>query len=333
MTEPAFSARLLKGDAEPDPAEVPRRWSYGVIGMFIVSMFIAYHTVILLTWNTPSNGFAKRMHSQIIKSTYARRYFTATSNTQSWSMFAPNPNRTNVFIRVLIEDAEGEWWDMGHDIWKVDRFPYWFYDRMGKVNRRIDGKKGYQKAYAAWMCRQWGLSHDGVLPQRVKFVKRWTRVPKPDTLIKKGMASGGLLGGGTFGYEPWKLKSQQKEQNVIKCAQTVHAQLDNEMRARHDLPLLDDDGFKSLKIRTWYDRQVAEERKAKREAEREASGVPSPTMKSAQFERNSVTGPAPTKNRPAGSGSQATGKSTGGGAKGSPKPVLEPTVGAAPAKG
>jgi hypothetical protein len=279
VTEPALSARLLRGDAEPDPAELPRRWSYGLVGMFIVSMFIAYHMSVLLTWNTPSNGFAKRMHSQIVKSTYARRYFTATSNTQSWSMFAPNPNRTNVFIRVLIEDGDGEWWDMGHDIWKVDRFPYMFYDRMGKVNRRIDGKKGYQKAYAAWMCRQWGLAHDGEIPQRVKFVKRWTRVPKPGGLVKKGKESG------VWGYNPWKLRSKQKEQEVIKCAQTVHAQLDNEMRARHDLPLLDDDGFKSLKIRTWYDKQLAEAAKAKREAERAAKGEPLATPRTATVDR------------------------------------------------
>ena len=264
MTESALSARLLHGEAEPDAAELPRRWSYGLIGMFLASLFIAYHMIVLLTWNTPSNGFGKRMHSQIIKSTHGRRYFTATSNTQSWSMFAPNPNRTNVFIRVLVEDQEVEWWDMGHDIWEVDRFPYWFYDRMGKVNRRIDGKKGYQKAYGAWMCRQWALTHDGEMPQRVKFVKRWTRVPKPNELIKKGLETG------TWGYDPWKLKSKQKEQEVIKCESTVHAQLTNEIRARNGLPLLDDDGFKPIKIRTWYDRKLAEEKKAQREAERDA---------------------------------------------------------------
>ena len=63
--------------------------------------------------------------------------------------FAPNPNRTNVFIRVLVEDEQGEIWDMKHDMYREDRYPYFFYARQGKINRRIDDKKGYQRDYAA----------------------------------------------------------------------------------------------------------------------------------------------------------------------------------------
>ena len=271
MSETPRSRRLLHGPQELEPTARPDGWSYPLIGMFVVSLFIAYHMAVLLTWNTPSNGFAKQMHRQVLQSTHGRRYFTAISSTQSWSMFAPNPNRTNVFIRVLVEDQEGEWWDMGHDIWKVDRFPYVFYDRMGKVNRRIDGKKGYQKAYGAWMCRQWGLTHEGVLPTRVKFVKRWTRIPKPDTLVRKALETG------EWGYEPWKLKSRQKEQEVIDCNKTVHAQLDNEMRARHGLAQLDDDGFKPLRVRTWWDRKRATEAKEERQIEKTRHSGPAPS--------------------------------------------------------
>lgn len=112
-----------------------------------------------------------------------------------------------------------------------------------------------------------GLNHGGELPQRVKFVKRWTRIPKPETLIKKGLETG------VWGYEPWAIKSRQKEQEVIQCDKTPHAQLDNEMRARHGLPLLDDDGFKPIRNHTWWSRKLAEEKKAEREATKDAERV------------------------------------------------------------
>lgn len=262
-----LSRALLESPPTPPADQPKRRWAYGVVGLVLASAFIAYHTIVLLTWNTPSGGLGKKFHSTVIAKTFGRRYFTATSNTQSWSMFAPNPNRTNVFIRVLVEDQDGEIWDMGHDIWEVDRFPYLWYDRMGKVNRRIDGKKGYQKSYGAWICRQWAMEHDGEMPVAVKFVKRWTKIPRPEEVIKRSLATG------NWGYNPWKLKNRQKEQERVVCKKTVNAQLTNEMRARHGLAQVDDDGFKPVRIRTWWDKQQAEKRREeakKKAAERSA---------------------------------------------------------------
>jgi len=250
--------RLLRGEFELDEKS-RSRWAYSLVGMFIVSLFIAYHTSILLTWNTPSSGLGKTFHSKLISKLDGRNYFGATSNSQSWSMFAPNPNRTNVFIRVLVEDRQGDVWDMEHDIYGKDRYPYWFYDRMGKINRRIDGKKGYQRVYGAWMCRQWALNHDGKTPRAVKFVKKYTRIPTPQQVLKRGQ----------WGYDPWKLPTRQKEQETILCDSTPHAQLPNWMRARHGLPELEDDGFRDINIRTWWDTAEAKAKRERFEAERQ----------------------------------------------------------------
>jgi hypothetical protein len=249
MTE-GVADTLLHGDFVEHPKS-KRTWAYPLVGMVFVSVFIAYHMVVLLTWNTPSKGIGKKFHSTLISKTYGRRYFSATSNTQSWSMFAPNPNRTNVFIRVLVTDADGQEWDMGHDIWQKDRHPYWFYDRMGKINRRIDGKKGYQRVYGAWMCREWAETHGGEIPEKVRFVKRWTRIPHPAKVLATGR----------WGYNPWELPDRQKEQETIRCKSVVNGQLSNEHRARHGLPPLEDDGFKPVKIRTWKDQQEAKARR------------------------------------------------------------------------
>lgn len=247
----ADAERLLHGEFAPTEKAPGRRWAYPTIGIVFVSFFIAYHTTILLAWNTPKSGLGKRFQNTFLSKTYARRYFSATSNTQSWAMFAPNPNRTNVFIRVLVTDPDGKEWDLGHDIWKKDRHPYWFYDRMGKINRRIDGKKGYQRVYGAWVCREWAEANGGVAPESVRFVKRWTRIPTPRAIRSKG----------AWGYDPWKLKSHQKEQETIRCATVVNGQLSNEHRARHGFPALEDDGFKPVRIRTWKDTKEAAERR------------------------------------------------------------------------
>ena len=279
MRPEALSARLLES-AQELPPEVPRRrWAYPAWGIALVSLFIAYHTTVLLVWNTPSGGLGNRYHQTMLKALDGRGYFTATSNTQSWSMFAPNPNRTNVFIRVLVKDQEDEIWDLGHDIWEVDRFPYWFYDRMGKVNRRIDGKKGYQMSYGAWMCREWARNHGGELPKSVQFIKRWTRIPTPKQVI------GHALKTGEWGYDPWKMEAKQKEQETVVCRTTIHAQLPNHLRERYGLEPLDDDGFRPLRIRTWWDKAESERKRDEAKAKREDAKEAAKDRPTARFER------------------------------------------------
>lgn len=219
--------------------------------------FVAYHTLVLMVWNTPGKGLAKTFHSKVLDVTKGSAYFQSTSNSQSWAMFAPNPNRTNVFIRVLVTDEAGETFDIKHDIWEVDRWPYFFYDRMGKINRRIDGKKSYQRIYGAWVCRQWEREH-GELPDHVQFVKRFTRVPAPRDALRMG-----------WGWDPWELPSKQVEQEKIDCKRTVHAQLPPRLRERFGMEPAPDDHFRDVRIPTWHTRIEQEQLRAEREAERE----------------------------------------------------------------
>lgn len=250
---------LEGGEASADVQPASKLGRYARIAVMVISsLFIAYHIAVLMTWNTPSKGLAKRFHKSMLDKTEGRAYFTGTSNTQSWSMFAPNPNRTNVFIRVLVTDAEGDTYDLKHDIWEVDRHPYWFYDRMGKINRRIDGKKTYQRIYGAWVCREWEKEH-GELPKHVQFVKRYTKIPPPQHAAKMG-----------WGYNPWELKAQQKEQEKVDCKSTVHAQLPDHIRARHGMEPAEEGHFRDVRIATWWTKLEQERRREERKLEREA---------------------------------------------------------------
>jgi hypothetical protein len=93
-------------------------------------------------------------------------------------MFAPNPPRHNVFLKVLVTDADGEVHDMRTDMYAPGRkpIPWILNDRIFKMNRRISGGESgkgdwYQKWYGRYHCREWALQHGGVAPRRSRCTR------------------------------------------------------------------------------------------------------------------------------------------------------------------
>jgi hypothetical protein len=62
---------------------------------------------------------------------------------------APNPPRCNVFMKVLVTDADGHVWDLETDVYTEERKPIpWIWNtRLRKMNRRIIGSA---PARCAW---------------------------------------------------------------------------------------------------------------------------------------------------------------------------------------
>ncbi len=143
-----------------------------------------------------------------------------------------------------------------------DRHPYVFYDRMGKINRRINDKKGYQRIYGAWVCRAWEKEH-GELPREVRFVRKWTKVPEPDKVPSKATE------GRRFGYNPWKLPSKEDQQSTINCARTPHAQLPPSLRERFGMDPAPEDHFRGIQLDTWYTKAEREREREERARERD----------------------------------------------------------------
>jgi hypothetical protein len=258
MTDaPATSAlheSLLHGEAIASERRPGSRWAYSLWGILAVSAFVLYHVSVLLVWNLPSKGLLKTFHSSFLDQVKGKEYFGGTRNNQSWAMFAPNPNRTNNFIHVYVEDLEGELWDFEQDIWAEDRYPYFWYSREGKINRRIDGKKHFQRMYGAWVCREWERQHDGQPAKNVRFVRRVTRVPHAKEVLANG------------GWDQWEAPSEQTEQETINCKTAQHGQLPNELRVRYGLEPRDEIAekktFRDVTIRTWWDKAEEERKRA-----------------------------------------------------------------------
>lgn len=238
------------------------RWAYPLWGKMLVSVVILFHLTILLVWALPGKGLVKGTHKFFNEHFDMSTYLRATGTRQSWAMFAPNPNRTNIFVRVMVEDQEGEIWDLQHDIYKRRTYPYLWYDRRGKINRRLARTAGYRRHYAAWVCREWEREH-GELPKEVRFIKLSTRIPKPKKLWKA------TKGQPWRGYNPNKLRLNKKDEGKFTCSTTPHAQLPDYLRERYGMEPGEEGAFRSVRIRTWIDLREQEERKREREEKRE----------------------------------------------------------------
>ncbi len=242
---PDLVQTLLISDVAAD--DLPgRRFAYPLWGMLLATAFILFHLSILLVNALPAKGLAKGTQTWFDKNLEMNRYFRATGNTQSWAMFAPNPHRSNIFMKVEVLDQDGELWDLKHDIYGKRVYPYLWYDRRGKINRRIVDAKGYRRHYAAWVCRNWEREH-GELPDEVQFTKLWTRIPSPEEVLKQ------TKGRPWRGYDPMKLHLNEREEDTVRCSSTRHAQLPNSIRARYGMEPMDERHFRGLHIRTWVD--------------------------------------------------------------------------------
>lgn len=261
---PAELSRGLLHEPILDDDQPGRRWAYPTWGIALVSLAVAYHASTLLVHNLPGGGFSRGLHSFFNRYLKSSRYFRVTGIAQSWAMFAPNPHRTNMFMRVLLV-KDGEVWDLAHDIYGRRKYPYMFYDRMGKINRRIIEAPGYRRHYAAWVCRDWERTHGGESPDEVRFVRLWTRVPPPEKVYKY------------MYYDPMDLYLHTQEEESFECATLLNGQLPNEIRERYGFEPRPEDEIRHVSIRSWWDRKEslrqAREQSAGQEAAGESSGT------------------------------------------------------------
>ncbi len=250
--EPSLAATLLH---QPPAGEVPTvdggPWAYGRWGLALLSLCIGYHVLALLLFITPQGGLAREAKSGLDRVLHSRSYVRATSNSQTWSMFAPNPHRRNIFVRVLVEDQGGETWDLGHDMHGRRSYPYVLYDRMAKVNRRLPERRTYLRPYAAWVCREWEQEHGGRPAKRVHLIKIWSRIPPPSVAYRA--PAGIQTTWTTLGYDPLRLPLHRKPLEVYECALLREGQLSPQRRSKLGLSEAPAGHYRPAKLKTWVD--------------------------------------------------------------------------------
>jgi len=241
-------------------------WAHGPVGRVLATSLIAYHSLAVGAWLLPEkfslDSFRVEARNQF------KDWLRLTQTTQGWAMFAPNPPRGNMFLRVIVTDKDGEVFDMNTDVYAcfqehatpeiceaVYPTPWIFYDRHRKIMRRIGGSEGgngiwYQKWYGRYVCREWQRSHGGDIPEKVQLIKVTYPIPSPDWVWEHGP------------YDPkeqFHNKGNEKFIHTTHCAREVEAQLDNETRRELGFPELEEREIKVFTRRLckrWENRRV-----------------------------------------------------------------------------
>jgi len=218
----SLEQRLLHGPI-PDDDEPGRRWSAAPRTLLVLSVFIAYHLLAVLAHSLPAPG-ARPLRAWLERVAETESYLGATGISWSWGVFAPDPPQRNVFTRVVVVDAGGQEWDLGHDILGRRTYPYLLYDRMAKINRQMLRQKQYLLPYAGWVCRDWERAHGGEGARTVRLLPITSRIPAPEVAYR------------TMGYSPSGLDLTEARPENFECATIPHGQIPPRLRARFGLP-------------------------------------------------------------------------------------------------
>jgi hypothetical protein len=247
---------------DPVTGGVRAPWSYGPLGRALVGGLLVWHVAAVAAWLLPD----KDCVSSVRRPAHAAvgTWLRATTTDQGWGMFAPNPPRSNVFMKVLVTDQGGHVWDMKTDVYAEEQKPIpWIWNtRVRKMNRRIIGGESgptgwYQKWYARWQCRQWAREHGGEMPEKVELVKVWYAIPSPEQVRKNGYY---------VAEELLARSGHEKVAYTAECRKEVQGQLPNFIRERDGLPLLENGEY-----RPWHKhKRAAWEKRRQRREEAEA---------------------------------------------------------------
>lgn len=220
----------------------------------LLTVFIAYHVVVLIVGNLPAEGPTAGLSRLFTRYALMDLYRQLTGTPQGWRLFSPNPPVGNEYMRVLVEDQGGRSADVEHDSYGRQTYPYLSYDRLRKVNRRLSRDPAYQPGYAAWVCRTWERTHGGQPAVEVRFVRLVTQIPPPAAALATG------------GYDPARLPVETREAGRYRCADLPHGQLPPDLRRRFGLAPTAPGSFKKLETPTWWEQRAAGQREIRPDA-------------------------------------------------------------------
>ncbi|MEX1366441.1 MAG: hypothetical protein AB1Z98_25175, partial [Nannocystaceae bacterium] len=184
---------------EPGPA-----LAYGALGRSLALLAVVYHSSAVGLSLFPKYPILNKWRSP--GAAVFSGWLPATGTSQSWRMFAPNPPRSNTFLKTVVIEHDGDRWDLRNNSFNYRPNPWIWNDRMRKMQRRMAGKgKWYLRYWAAWQCREWALAHDGEVPLEIEISKIITKIPPPDAVAEKGP------------YHPRKLKARERFIQTHKC--------------------------------------------------------------------------------------------------------------------
>ncbi len=263
----AATLKPASATGKAEPGEV-QRWAYGPLGRSLATLMMLYHMAAVASTQMPEKDSWSTFRGPTSET--FRTYLATTQTSQGWGMFAPNPPRRNVFMRVMVTDIDGEVYDLNTDVYacfepgatadiceSVYPMPWIWYSRKGKMNRRIAGSEGgaggwYQKWHARYICREWQREH-GHLPQKVELYKISYPIKTPEQVAGKP-------------YDPkteYRRKHSSTKLHTTECKGSPIGQMTDEVRERHGMgPAPEGEQFvpwNKNRCRNWEQRMIDED--------------------------------------------------------------------------
>ncbi|MBV1860942.1 MAG: hypothetical protein KUG77_21175, partial [Nannocystaceae bacterium] len=185
-----------------------------------------------------------------------KSWLRGTGSSQGWRMFAPNPPRSNTFMKTVVVLENGDRWDLRNNSYHYGESgstpsrpnPWIWNDRMRKMQRRMIGKgKWYLRYWSDFHCREWFLEHEE-MPKEIDVRKYSNRIPGPKVtsywVPKKFKGRKDRGSGATVGqpYDPRKLKTRESPVQTHKCKVK---ELPLRMKQRYGFPISGEDEAKA----------------------------------------------------------------------------------------
>ncbi|MCH9679851.1 MAG: hypothetical protein K0V04_00330 [Deltaproteobacteria bacterium] len=233
------NAAAIRRAREPGPA-----LAYGTLGRALALLALVWHAGAVGTSLLPSYPILNKWRSPSAASFGG--YLRGTGTNQSWRMFAPNPPRSNTFLKTVVVEHDGDRWDLRNNAFHYRPNPWIWNDRMRKMQRRMAGKgKWYLRYWAAWQCREWTLL-TGETPYEIEISKLITRIPPPDAVAEKGP------------YHPRKLRAKERHIQTHKCK--GDGELPVFMKERYGIPTTEEEREKADRDAERYLRKFSSRR-------------------------------------------------------------------------
>jgi hypothetical protein len=151
------------------------------LGRALISAFVIVTLLVIFASNLP------RLHDSELKRKLSRigtPYLGATGIDQSWSVFAPEPVKTNNGFTALVTFRDGNTaqWQAPQDDRFLGAFREGRWSKWLEVVRNPIYTEDVLKPAAAWIARRYAT--DGRRPVRVTFIRAWQDIPAPGSELK-----------------------------------------------------------------------------------------------------------------------------------------------------
>ena len=188
------------GSAKPGPTA--EGLAYGSITRRVGGVLLGWHLVAIGVAVLPGTPVTAPLRDRV--GLLAGPWLGVTRTVQSWGMWS-RPPHANVFLKVVLVDADGDGWDLRTDLYAAELRPPGAigYDRWWKIAERLvkgTSDRPYREAYGRYVCGAWDGS-----AAAVSVELREVAVPIPSPAENRA----------AHGYDPDRVLAEQATERLV----------------------------------------------------------------------------------------------------------------------